>query len=529
MKPRSVPHGVGTIEPRRGKFRVRVLVQGAYQDLDTVDTREKAESLLRGYSAIAAAGEIVTSGETLRSYGAKWLDEREMAKVRNIKTDRSRWGLHIVNAPFIDSFLSTIGRREIKRWIASLSNKKAADRRGARALAPQTVKHVLTLLRSCLQSALDDELIAANPASKIKGPKVSRDDGWTYLMPEEQTRLLTCATIPEPERMIIAFAIGTALRQGEQWNLELPDFIVDGPHPRIVVRYGKPGHQPTKTGKIRVVPLFGIALAAARRWKQLLPIYYPTNPFNLAFPTSRGCRRADTKAPRHWYRYLEDAGLADPTQRHDRREVRWHDLRHTGASSLVAGWWGRVWRLEEVRDLCGHTSITVTERYAHLAPGVLHEAGLATLAELPRAPAALPQILPQISPTAGRLLSQNASDQGRATEDSNLWPSAPEADDQLNTFAGIALRGGDLGEILRPLATRYLTALASRNRFAHKYGVALADAVLALTAAEVAPEVAAPALVPGRPGLARAQATPERRAAAEADRPRAAGVKGGRS
>ncbi|MEO6575667.1 MAG: site-specific integrase, partial [Polyangiaceae bacterium] len=45
----------------------------------------------------------------------------------------------------------------------------------------------------------------------------------------------------------------------------------------------------------------------------------------------------------------------------------WHDLRHTCASALVSGMWGRAWRLEEICALLGHSSITVTQRYAHLA------------------------------------------------------------------------------------------------------------------------------------------------------------------
>jgi Phage integrase family len=61
------------------------------------------------------------------------------------------------------------------------------------------------------------------------------------------------------------------------------------------------------------------------------------------------------------------------------RHVRWHDLRHTFASSLVAGvWGGDAWRLDEVRDLLGHSSVTVTEQYAHLAPSALAKSAAAT-------------------------------------------------------------------------------------------------------------------------------------------------------
>ena len=44
--------------------------------------------------------------------------------------------------------------------------------------------------------------------------------------------------------------------------------------------------------------------------------------------------------------------------------IRFHDLRHTCAAWLVSS--GVA--LTEVRDLLGHSSVKVTERYAHLAP-----------------------------------------------------------------------------------------------------------------------------------------------------------------
>lgn len=58
-----------------------------------------------------------------------------------------------------------------------------------------------------------------------------------------------------------------------------------------------------------------------------------------------------------WHKWVEAAGI--------KRRIRWHDLRHTCATSLLAGWWGgRKWTLDEVCGYLGHSSVKVTERYA---------------------------------------------------------------------------------------------------------------------------------------------------------------------
>ena len=55
------------------------------------------------------------------------------------------------------------------------------------------------------------------------------------------------------------------------------------------------------------------------------------------------------------------------------RHVRFHDLRHTCASHLVMGTWMPALSLYEVRDWMGHSSVQVTQKYAHLAPEGLRE------------------------------------------------------------------------------------------------------------------------------------------------------------
>lgn len=47
------------------------------------------------------------------------------------------------------------------------------------------------------------------------------------------------------------------------------------------------------------------------------------------------------------------------------RRIKWHELRHSYASILTTG--GAPLRV--VQSLLGHSSIKMTERYAHLAPG----------------------------------------------------------------------------------------------------------------------------------------------------------------
>jgi integrase len=309
------------------------------------------------------------------------LDQRAEDGIRGIERERSRYRVHIGKAAFAHMPLDQIGSKEIADWFREMARKHPQDARGEeRLLSHATIQRSRALVSVVLGEAVTRGLIPHNPSRGVRirkrADEAATKDKWAFLSPEEQRTLTTCERIPEADRLAIRFAIATGLRQGEQFNLLLENVVLDGDDPHLDVRYGAKG-KPPKNGKARRVPLFGDGVVATREWLEMLPNFSPSNPEHLVFPTSTGRRRAQGKPLGRssvWHAHLKAAGV---------RRVRWHDLRHTCASSLVMGSWGRTWNLMEVRDMLGHSAVNITERYAHLSDTALKQAARGTSQEAP--------------------------------------------------------------------------------------------------------------------------------------------------
>jgi integrase len=294
--------GTGSIEPQRdGTFRPR-LPSG--ERLWKFATHAAAAAQLD--AALVALVALPSAGLTLASFGETWLDERELAGIRGIQTDRSRWRIHVAASTLAAMPLRSITRPDVRAWLDRLLVAKAKPGQGHastrdRRLSRSTVKSALNLLRVALETAVQRELLAENPARDVRLPRSSgvTHEPWTYLLPDEQAALLRADD--EETRLLAAFALGTGMREGEMWNLEL----VDVDERRVVVRYGSRGAA-TKSGKIRRVPLFGLAADALRTWLPLLA--ERPNPHGLVFPLPSGERRQKGKAPKAW-RALAEAAL----------------------------------------------------------------------------------------------------------------------------------------------------------------------------------------------------------------------------
>jgi integrase len=169
--------------------------------------------------------------------------------------------------------------------------------------------------------------------------------------------------LPAKQRAAFTVAIYAGMRAGEIWGLHWED--VDFERREIVIRYSFKG--PTKGGRIRQVPMLPPVLQELERWRRR---DNATRAAGLVFHARDGS--AHTKGyDAQWAKTWRSAAGIQPG-------VRFHDFRHTCASHLIMGTWGRAWRLEEVQVVLGHASRTTTERYARLAPdsirGVANEA-----------------------------------------------------------------------------------------------------------------------------------------------------------
>lgn len=471
-------------------YRVRLEHRGEVLS-GVVATLEEALELRDDLRRKIVDGDLLpTKGAAACDLRARFLGSRNGN--RSVDDDSSRWE-HIARALWARKPLASVTRQDGSAWLKVLKRTKLRfdpAKHGVREvkfLGWQTRKHCLNLARALFAWAIDQETfgITSNP---FAGLKVAREDGdedegyqegW-YLDDAEQTRFFTTWDrddlgldgVDRVEKWIAMFAAGTGLRKNEAWCLHLTDVHVgeSESRPRIEVRFGswdsvKQRYRAPKgrkgEKKSRIVFLHGLALEAAQAWLASLPVYAPQNPLGLMFPTERGARR--TGAPRSWKRVVDAFGVIPRIG----RKVWWHLLRHTCASSLISGWWGMRWSLEEVSKVLGHTDIRTTQIYAHLAPSAIEETAI-------RAQAAYAGSRHD-TVTGQRPAARSPRNDGHARRDSNPRHAASKAlkmttipvdlarrDGAVTAIRHVLLRIADgelvvTAEIVRGLSTPWMT------------------------------------------------------------------------
>jgi integrase len=253
-----------------------------------------------------------------------------------------RWG---------DVPIGSITRHDVREWVATLRKT---------GVGPETVKRIVHLFSASMNAAVDAEVVAANPAARLKlsggAPAPER-----YLTRGEYRQVWE--QLPTVgDRDIADVLVHTGLRWGEAAGLHVAR--IDGPRAvlRVVETYdeaaGRVKAYP-KGKRTRDVPLTPalVDMFEGRRAEGDCGVPHTSGrcPSPLALTTAEGTPlRNSNWAYRVWSPAVKAAGVG---------HVRIHDLRHTYASWLLQ----EGISLAEVGRLLGHISPATTARYAHLA------------------------------------------------------------------------------------------------------------------------------------------------------------------
>jgi integrase len=352
---RTVTHPV-TGRPVQLPTGIELTSSGSFRGLYRDANRRRQST--RSYSSVRAAvaarqaavadvhrGEHIArrdTGVTLSAYFAEWQPRRGLAPI-TMEKDETRFRLHI--EPFLGNVkMSALRRSVIAGWQSDLEQQ-------GRPLATRKKAH--TLLRTMLgkKGAIGDELLKSNPAILVTvDPQPRRQ--WKLIEEDEFERILR--ETPQAWRPLVVLAVFTGMRWSEIVALRRRNFdplhgTVAVTAGRTRVRGGYVDNRP-KSKHDRTIPLAPRALDALNDWLALRP---GTASEDYIFRSKLGNTINHSNfRTRVWLPACERAGLPG---------VRFHDLRHSCASWLLAG--GAD--LATVKEILGHASVTTTELYLH--------------------------------------------------------------------------------------------------------------------------------------------------------------------
>lgn len=289
---------------------------------------------------------------TFTEYADKWLPTRELKPRTEAEYKRMLIG---IKETFGSMPLDAITRDDVAAWYATLDPTKATAR-----------AHRYALLRTILGTAAADGVIPLNPAL-IRGAGTAKRKH--EIRPATVKQINTIAAhMPERYRAMVLMAAWCALRFGELTELRRDDVDLDAGTVRVsrAVTWIKQTVDVDGVEVEKAVAVVGTPKSDAGRRTVAIPPhiikpirahmddYALPGPRGLVFPNTEGAHVHHGSV----YKVFKPARKAA-----GREDLRWHDLRHTGATMAAQA--GAT--LAELKSRLGHTSAEVAMRYQHVA------------------------------------------------------------------------------------------------------------------------------------------------------------------
>jgi integrase len=301
--------------------------------------------------------------QTLSQFLGVWLTDsvKPTVRPRTIESYSQLVRVHIVPDAIGRRVLARLSPQDLQAFLNGML---------AKGLSPRTVQYLHAIIRSALNQALRWGFVARNVATLVDSPRVRRPE-IKPLTPEQARCFLEVA---KDDRLaaLYAVAIALGLRQGEALGLRWQDVDLDGAMLRVSLALqrvnGKLQLVEPKTDRSRrSVPLPPVAVVALRQHRVhqleerlLAGERWQNN--GLVFTTTIGTPLDGHNVTRQFKMLMDKAGLPP---------IRFHDLRHTCASLLLAQ--GLSPRL--IMETLGHSQISLTmNTYSHVMPALQREA-----------------------------------------------------------------------------------------------------------------------------------------------------------
>ena len=332
--PRRWNYGFGSVylrKTKQGRDRWYIDYQG--QGMRAREVVKDAQ--VRGEALIALQAKVAEifngkfnpkrKAESLRftDFAEMYLNDYAKTSKRSWKTDASY--LKPMKEFFGDTFLSSITALDIEKF---------KTRRLEDGVTKSTVNRCLAILRRMFNLAHDWGNLNESPMRTVRFFSEKDNLKERILDPEEEPRLLDSSS--QHLKAIVITALNSGMRRGEILSLKWD--AVDFQNRILKV-------EKSKSGKQRFIEMNSSLFALMKQLRVKNPgaEYVFSNPktgrpfaqVKTAFKAA--CRRAGIKG------------------------LRFHDLRHTFATRLIEAGIDIV----TVRDLLGHSSVKLTERYTH--------------------------------------------------------------------------------------------------------------------------------------------------------------------
>jgi integrase len=319
--------------------------------------------IIKGKWMPPGAEELPQHRLTFESYSKTWMAQRDLK-------DRTREHYEkLLDDHILPTFgalpIASITADDVRAWHAKLGNK-----------TPTLRAHCYGLLRTVMGTALSDGKIAVNPCV-IRGAGSARRVHRIRPASLDEVATIT-QEMPAQYQAMVLLAAWCALRFGELTELRRRDIIIAEPTEEELANAAANSQEPpepygiarVERAVVRTEQGFSVTTPksdAGRRDVEIPPHLLPAikahlqthvqdGRDSLLFPAIHGGHMAPASLYRHFYKARSVA---------KRDDLRWHDLRHSGA--VLAAATGAT--LAELMARLGHSTPQAAMRYQHAAQG----------------------------------------------------------------------------------------------------------------------------------------------------------------